>query len=165
MPIPTEDPTTSMTLDEKIQPQTLSVPDTFDISQPVTPGHDMVINHLDGTQELGTGNEMLAVTAAEADSGQHVPLASVQVAPETDHRSVSDPEVNGPDQAALLAEKVALQAPAPKKTKAPAPAKTAPAPVEEPAEGTPAPEPVPEVEAPATPTSEEVAADTTASEA
>lgn len=100
-----DDPTTRMSIDEKITPNTQTTPSTFDISQPVIPGHDMVINHLDGTQELGTGNEMLAVTAAEAESGSHVPLSDIQPQPkEILHRSVSDPEVNGPDQELLKAE-------------------------------------------------------------
>jgi hypothetical protein len=111
MPIPTVDETVNMTIDEKIRPQTLTAPPTFDISVPVVPGHDMVINHLDGTQELGTGNEALAVASQEAESGQHVPLSAVQPQPvESVHRSVSDPEVNGPDQVALKAEVAAAQA-------------------------------------------------------
>lgn len=98
MPIPTEDPTSTMTIDEKITPQTLTAPETFDISIPVLPGHDMVINHLDGTQELGTGNEAVEIAAREAVKGSNVPLSEVkgQVAPETLHRSVPDPETNQP---------------------------------------------------------------------
>lgn len=99
MPIPTSDPTANMTVDEKIQPNTATAPESFDITVSVKPGHDMVINHLDGAQELGTGNEMLAVTAAEAASGTHVPLSDVQVDPETTHRSFPDPETNQPNPA------------------------------------------------------------------
>jgi len=121
MPIPTKDETTTMTIDEKIQPQTLSAPATFDISQPVVPGHDMVVNHLDGTQELATGNEAVEIAAREAVKGSNVPLSEVQgqVAPETLHRSVSDPEVNGPDQELLKAEKATQTHAAPAQPKNP----------------------------------------------
>lgn len=94
------DPTTNMSIDQKITPNTQTVPPTFDISQPVVPGHDMVINHLDGAQELGTGNEANAVVAAEAEQGQHVALSDVQPQPEeTVHRSTPDPETNQPNPA------------------------------------------------------------------
>lgn len=107
MPIPTEDPTQTMTLDEKIQPQTLGPTADLNIDEPVTPGHDMVVNHLDGNQELGTGNEAVAVAAAEAKSGEHVAVSEVKVPAETTSRSAPDPEVNGLDQQTLVAEKVA----------------------------------------------------------
>jgi hypothetical protein len=95
-----EDPTTTMSIDEKITVNTATAPATFDITVPVVPGHDMVINHLDGIQELGTGNEAVAVAAKEAETGTHVPLSDVQPQPaEVTHRSVPDPETNQPNPA------------------------------------------------------------------
>lgn len=95
-----DDPTVNMSIDQKVQPNTQTVPATFDISQPVVPGHDMVVNHLDGVQELATGNEAVAVAAAEAEQGQHVPVSAVQPQPEeTVHRSTPDPETNQPNPA------------------------------------------------------------------
>lgn len=92
-----DDQTVNMSLDQKVQPNTRTAPPTFDISQPVRPGHDMVVNHLDGAQELATGNEAVAVAAAEAESGQHVPVSAVQPQPtESVHRSTPDPETNQP---------------------------------------------------------------------
>lgn len=95
-----DDPTMNMSLDQKIQPNTQTAPPTFDISQPVVPGHDMVVNHLDGTQELATGNEANAIAKAEAEKGENVPLSEVQPQPEeSTHRSVPDPETNQPNPA------------------------------------------------------------------
>lgn len=113
MPVQTTDPTQTMTIDEKIQPNVAEPLATFDITIAVTPGHDMVINHGDGSQELSTGAEMLAVVAKETELGRNVPLAEVQAAvdPETTHRSVPDPEVNGTDQATLAAVVAPADAP------------------------------------------------------
>lgn len=108
-----DDPTTGMSIDQKITPNTQSAPPTFDISQPVVPGHDMVVNHLDGAQELATGNEAVAVAAAEAEKGENVPVSDVQPQPEeSNHRSMPDPETNQPNPAAPNAAQQAA-APAP----------------------------------------------------
>lgn len=69
---------------------------TINIDVSVTPGHDMVVNHVDGSQELAPGHVALAVMAAEAKQGNVVSLDAVDAQPSESPRS-NDPEVNGPD--------------------------------------------------------------------
>lgn len=102
-----EDPTLNMSLDQKIQPNTAQPTTTFDITQQVVPGHDMVINHPSGNQELASGNVAAAVAAKEAETGQDVDPKDVEAVPEsTPHRSVQDSEVNQPQLAESAKEDV-----------------------------------------------------------
>jgi hypothetical protein len=126
------DPTVNMSLEQKVQPNTAAATTTFDISQPVVPGHDMVINHPSGSQELANGNVAMAVAAKEAEVGHDVSPDEVEALPEAQpHRSVVDPEVNQPQlsepDAAPESENDSPEAPEPE------------APEEEPEEAAPQP--------------------------
>lgn len=70
---------------------------SIDINASVLPGHDMVINHVDGSQELAQGHVALAVMAKEAEVGDVVSKDDVEALASESPRS-KDPEVNGPDQ-------------------------------------------------------------------
>lgn len=83
--------------------------ESFDINIKVEPGHDMVINHLDGSQELGTAEERIRVEKEEGTAGSHqdpvVPAANAQApatpvepeTPATDEPEES-PEVETPTE-------------------------------------------------------------------
>lgn len=68
------------------------------INEAVTPGHDMVVNHVDGSQELAQGHVAHAVMAEEAKTGEVVSLDSVNAGPAQENPRTPDPETNGPDQ-------------------------------------------------------------------
>lgn len=92
----------SNSLDDNIHQQTPVTLATIDINVMVTPGHDMVVNHVDGSQELAQGSVALAVMAQEAVSGEHVDPADVTAQSSEAPRS-SDPETNGIDQQTVAA--------------------------------------------------------------
>lgn len=71
----------------------------ININEPVTPGHDMVVNHIDGSQELAQGHVAAAVHAQEAkDPSKVVAAADVEAGPADENPRTPDPETNGPDQ-------------------------------------------------------------------
>lgn len=84
-------------LDVNITPNTKDIPTSFDIHVSVVPGHDMVVNHVDGSQELASGEVAQKIMATEAtNGGKVVSVASVTQPAEQPHRSVADPETNQP---------------------------------------------------------------------
>lgn len=70
----------------------------IDINVMVTPGHDMVVNHVDGSQEVAQGHIAVAVMAQEATNGGVVVAPADVEAQSTETPRSSDPEVNGKDQ-------------------------------------------------------------------
>src|SRR6185312_9888802 len=114
----------------------------IDIDKAVMPGHDMVVNHLDGSQELAQGHVARAVMEQEAATNKFVPVDKVKAVNTESPRS-PDPETNGPDQQVpgqTADEVVAASQPAPAEEQAEE------APV---AEEAPAAEETPAVEEPA----------------
>lgn len=110
-----KDETELLTLDQRIttpNPDQRKT-DSIDINIQVTPGHDMVVNHLSGDQELGTGAEMNAVLEAENAGEGHTTVAEVQpVDNSVETPRTPDPETNGPDQQALKAAAPVEETPA-----------------------------------------------------
>lgn len=48
-----------------------TAPKSFDINEPVEQGHDVVLNHENGDQTLGTGNDREKLVNSENVLGQH----------------------------------------------------------------------------------------------
>lgn len=71
----------------------------ININEAVTPGHDMVVNHIDGSQEMAQGHVAAAIHAQEAaDPSKVVSVADVEAGEPDENPRTPDPETNGPDQ-------------------------------------------------------------------
>lgn len=86
------------TIDESIQTQSPDPLPRVNIDQPVTPGHDAVVNHVDGSQEVAQGHVAAAIHAQEAKTGEVVSVADVEAGEAQESPRSKDPETNGPDQ-------------------------------------------------------------------
>lgn len=104
------DETVEMALDTKIgvneDPKVLP---RVNIDEPVVPGHDMVVNHIDGTQELAQGHVAAGIHAQEAETQEVVRVADFKAGKSDENPRDKDPEVNGPDQEAVASDQATTE--------------------------------------------------------